>query len=664
MSRQYSHIILNILIRRFFCGFLLFGVFAHIQTAVAQNAAAIDSIQVKKGSYFLINDEIIKIDKDTTFVFVDSLKYTIGNSDDEEFFNNLKDAAAKRKWSQKLYDFLIIEPGSEVSSPQRNNLFIASRRINRHRGKEITNILFKQLDLFGPSLDDTSREATLIFERIGNKIHTTTREKVIRNNLFMDEGDVLNIERIQDAERILRELPFIKDARILPIDSLSSGDSVGLMVMTQDVFPYSLDGNFHGLKGGRLEVTYHNFLGLGHQVRNEVSYDKVLPKQRFGYGAMYRIPNIRRSFISAEANYFRHYNHRLTNVAVGRDFISPQIVYAGGIDLGQKFTRQRFLIQGTDEIDTLTATHNYQNLWFGRSFRINIGSEEFRDRSRLILSARMLREHYIDRPEVAENHNQEFQHAQLMMGSVTFSTRHYFRDRLVYSYGRTEDIPYGQKVTFSGGYERNEFSNRRLMSLDLSMARFFSGIGYVYAQLLMESYFRNGKSEQGIIRPTVSYISDLNKWGRFRTRNFVTLEFTRGINRFDNEFITINRDDGIRGFNSHFVMGNQRLNLQYELVAFSPADIVGFRIAPYFFYDAAWLAQRNDAIYKGDFYQGFGLGIRLRNDNLTFNTLEVRLGYYPNSPGDVSNLGFNISQQSRTRFKDFNVTAPDVTPFR
>src|SRR5690606_38328609 len=165
--------------------------------------------------------------------------------------------------------------------------------------------------------------------------------------------------------------------------------------------PYSIGGNFHGLKGGRFEVTYHNFLGLGHQVRNEISYDKGYPEQRFGYGAMYRIPNIRRSFISAEANYFRHYNLKLTNIAIGRDFISPQIRYAGGIDIGQQFSRHLiFQDELETQIDTLLSTHNYQNFWFGRAFQINFGDAELRDRSRLVLSARYQRRRYTDRPEV------------------------------------------------------------------------------------------------------------------------------------------------------------------------------------------------------------------------------------------------------------------------
>lgn len=644
--------------------FLLLSI---IRVSVAQEkkTAAVDSIRVKKGSYFLIDDQIISIKKDTVFVFVDSLNYSIGNTDDDTFYRKLESLASKKRWSKKVYDFLIIEQGEENKGPNRSQLFMASRRINRDQGKIIKGFTYRQLELFGPSIDDTTREARLVFEEIGNKLHTTTREKIIKNNLLLDEGDVLHPERVQDAERILRQLPFIRDARIAPIDSLTDGDSVSLQVLTQDVFAYSFGGNFHGLKGGTIEVAYNNFLGLGHQVKNVISYDRSYPEKKVGYGAMYRIPNIRRSFVSAEANYFRHFRSKLTNIALSRGFISPKIKYAGGIDIGQKFSRQWFVNQDSEslDMDTLLSTHNYQNFWLGRAFRINFGSEQLRDRSRLVVSARYHKKRYIKRPDVSEYINQEFQHSNLILGSFSFSTSHYFRDRLVYSFGRTEDIPYGQRITLSGGFERNEFSDRKLISLDVSIARFITGLGYIYGQVVMESYFRNGNNEQGMIRPTINYISDLNRWGRFRVRHFVDLEFTRGINRFNNEFLTINRDDGIRGFRSRLVQGNQRLKINYELVAFSPADFVGFRLAPYFFYDIAVLARNNDAVYKGKYYHGLGLGIRLRNDNLTFNAIEMRLGFYPYGPEDVNRIGFSFSEQATRRFNDFKVTAPEVTPF-
>jgi hypothetical protein len=640
---------------------------SNLSEVMAQDSLTyvMDSVSVKKGSYFILEDEIILVKKDTVFVFVDTMTYTLSNTDDEKFYRELEKMAAKREWSKKLYDFLIIEPGNESRSLKRSNLYIATRRINKYRNKVIRDINFRQLMLFGPTLDDTTRTPSLIFEKIGNKLHTTTKAKVIDDNLLLEKGDRLNLENIQDAERILRNLPFIKDVRILPVDSLSSGDSVTLQVLTQDVFAYSFGMDFYGINGGALEVSYNNFLGLGHQLKNRIRYNGNFPKGKFGYGVTYGIPNIRRTFINAEANLIRNYDFHLTNIAIQREFLSPQIKYAGGIDVGKRFNRQRFYVPGEEfEIDTMVSNLHYQNLWLGRSFNFNFGESEFRDRSRLILAGRYLRKTFSERPEVTEDINRDFQEGSLVLGSLSFSTRHYLRDRLVYSYGRTEDIPYGQKITLMGGYEKNEFTDRTFASLNLSMARFFPVFGYLYAEILLESFYRNGESEQGLVRPTINYISNLNRWRSFRVRNFLTIEFTRGINRFRNEFLIINNASGIRGFRSHMIFGNQRLNINYELVAFSPADIVGFRIAPYFFYDASILAQNNDSIFKGNYYQGFGLGVRLRNDNLTFNAIEMRLGYYPNGPADVGSSGFNISELSRKPFKDFDVTAPDITPFQ
>src|SRR5690606_26319261 len=266
---------------------------------------AYDSVKVKKGSYFILDEDIIKVEKDTVFVFVDSLTVKIGNTDDETFYRELGKKASKRKWSQQLYNFLIIEPGAEQRSPNRNDIFIATRKINRYRNKVIDELHYKQLMLFGPSVDDTTRTPRLVFEKIGNKLHTTTREKVIESNLLLQEGERLNPERIQDAERILRDLPFIKDVRILPIDSLSRGDSVTLQVLTQDVFAYSFGMDFYGANGGALDLTYNNFLGLGHQLTTQVSLNRKFQEQQFGYGLTYRVPNIQRSFIQSEANFIR-----------------------------------------------------------------------------------------------------------------------------------------------------------------------------------------------------------------------------------------------------------------------------------------------------------------------------------------------------------------------
>ena len=97
-----------------------------------------------------------------------------------------------------------------------------------------------------------------------------------------------------------------------------------------------------------------------------------------------------------------------------------------------------------------------------------------------------------------------------------------------------------------------------------------------------------------------------------------------------------------------------------ENILLEISDIANFT----FSYDASILARNNDSIFKGSYFQGFGLGVRLRNDNLTFNAIDVRLGFYPNGPEDVGSSGFNLSELSRKPFNDFDVTAPDITPFQ
>src|SRR5690554_5278853 len=109
-----------------------------------KSVVVVDSVKVKKGSYFLIDEQVVYIDKDTVFVFVDSLKYGIGDSDDDKFYRELKKVASKRRWSKQLYDFLIIEPGKAGGNPNRSKLFVASQRINRYRGRRISGFTYRQ----------------------------------------------------------------------------------------------------------------------------------------------------------------------------------------------------------------------------------------------------------------------------------------------------------------------------------------------------------------------------------------------------------------------------------------------------------------------------------------------------------------------------------------
>jgi hypothetical protein len=66
-----------------------------------KSVVVVDSVKVKKGSYFLIDEQVVLIDRDTVFIFVDSLKYGIGNTDDDKFYRELKKVASKRHFNHR-----------------------------------------------------------------------------------------------------------------------------------------------------------------------------------------------------------------------------------------------------------------------------------------------------------------------------------------------------------------------------------------------------------------------------------------------------------------------------------------------------------------------------------------------------------------------------------
>src|ERR1043165_5665808 len=80
-------------------------------------------------------------------------------------------------------------------------------------GKTIRRINIQRLG-FEKTFEDTVNNIRTIASKAANRLHVKTREWVIRNNLFIKEGDPLNAYELSDNERFLRTLSFVQDARI------------------------------------------------------------------------------------------------------------------------------------------------------------------------------------------------------------------------------------------------------------------------------------------------------------------------------------------------------------------------------------------------------------------------------------------------------------------
>ena len=200
-------------------------------------------------------------------------------------------------------------------------------------------------------------------------------------------------------------------------------------------------------------------------------------------------------------------------------------------------------------------------------------------------------------------------------------------------------------LRFTAGREFNEFKDRTYLGTDISAGKAFPDIGYFYASLALASFFNGNVREQGIFYSRLNYFTNLLPVGRFKSRNFVTIDYSRGIGRYSDEYLRFIENNGFTGFRNDSINGTQRFTVSLESVLFSPANYHGFRFAFFGFSDLGFLYSSNQILGNGFTLLSLGLGLRIRNDNLLFNTLQIRLAFFPNPPvySRINNL-YNIGR--------------------
>ena len=136
----------------------------------------------------------------------------------------------------------------------------------KYKDRVIRQIKVQILE-FGVSISDTSKRASDKLKRLADKLHSDTKENVIRNNLFFSEGEILSPYLLGDNEKHLRDLSFLQDAKIKIIPISESKDSVDILVLSKDVL--SIGGSFriHSSKSLSLDLSEDNFMGRGDEIQ-------------------------------------------------------------------------------------------------------------------------------------------------------------------------------------------------------------------------------------------------------------------------------------------------------------------------------------------------------------------------------------------------------------
>ena len=531
-------------------------------------------------------------------------------------------------------------------------------------GKIIRKIIVENIH-FNRTVKDTSRVIKNKLVDLGEALHTDSREDFIRNNLFIREGQPLNPFRVADNERYLRDLDFIKDSKIFVIQHNEQSDSVDLLVMTRDVF--SLGASFAPGSASKFnfKVQEANLAGTGVQL----SAKGLVQSGRspmLGYELLAKKRNLWGTFVDASlgvttinsAVSLGNENESAIFARLDRPLFMPFARWAGGFELSRNWSENTF-----NKNDSLFMDYAYtiQDLWagftFGETWRQRNGKE---NRHRRMLAGRILNQSFIRKPnlEAFSETERNLTDRVLALGQVTFFKQNFYKTKYVVGFGRTEDIPYGYLATLTTGWERQNGSSRPYWGAELQKSFFSRGGNFLTIDAQAGSFLQDGQPEDVLIQFTGSYFSKIFTAGRFKVRHFAEAGYSQYIERTNKLPLDINNLNGIPRFRPDSLYGDGRWRLQLQAMVFTPWKLLGFNFAIVPQFDFATLTRANPELLSNKLFQSYSLGIRTRNENLIFNTIEVRVHHFTRTIEDIGSSLISFSTNLRIKYPTSIVKAP------
>lgn len=604
------------------------------------------------------NDTVVIQKKDTLIYLIPirQLHYlpkSNGNNPIASFMESRDETNILNKWLKNL---ILLRDKNEQSEHYDANQLEA---LNLLREKRIGLVSINRLPPFGPSIRDTLSKPVTWIGRTGNRLRVPTGRNIINNNLTFKTGDQFDTGTILESERILRNLEWINDARIVVSPSKENPAVVDVEIIVQDSYPHAISLDL-GSETPEISLYTRNFMGQG------IHFNQTLAPNpnngRMGFEENIRLNNLKGSRIDFELNYIDNNNRHLVESQLERSFYISDHQYGGGLYYNRSY--QNAPSQSLNQFNWPTEMNYYfSSAWVGR--KITPNTTLFLKNAHLYATLQHIGSRFYNLPDTLSEHPL-LQLNHYVFGALSFGKRQYFKNNLVYSFGKTEDIPYGFLATLTTGINHNHYATRPYLGVIFSMGHaVIPDRGYLYTSTGWENYFNGGRMEQATLMGKIKYITPLIKMGGSLLRTFIEVNYTKGVNRYPGESIfIIEKQNGVALFNNKAIKGTEKLVIDIENVTFTPVEFWGFRTAFFTFGDLAWINNHSNSLFsKNNAYACLGGGIKIRNERLVFRTLELRLGYIFGKPYD-SPFEFKLSNETQKKFDDFIPAAPKFNLFK
>jgi hypothetical protein len=539
--------------------------------------------------------------------------------------------------------------------------------LTSYAGKRINSITIEQHN-FLSSIDSKESNLKDIFSKIGDKLQSNSKKRAIRENIFFKEWDVFDPSIIAYNEKWLRDLSYIQDAKILAMITPYDTNQVDVIVVTKDLFSYGGELLINNKDAYAAKLNNINFLGTGNSIQvNQNFENQRSPKSGWGYDV--GLSNFLGTFISINAGVNQFGNNISNNVlsarknyiSVQRPILHPNSKWLGGMEYLE--TENENVFPGKwDTIFDQQLNYNlkHKDIWIG--YQLTKQSKRIKlNEYKQFIQYRYLENDFKARPiDYLLQLDRNYQNLKANFLSFTLVRQSVYRTRYLYGLGRYEDLPIGQSLTWTTGYSQIEKDRSAYLGFKFEQYKLSKKENYNHVIANIATSYIN-KSLQDI-----RFLSSLEQFSKLkylnnglRYRQILNLSFTQTLKNKYNEALRINSIFGIPQLNREQIKGGTRLSANWETVLYNNRAIWGFKSAPFVFGNLTYIRAVGNPILKGDIYTAIGSGMRIRNENLIFGTIELKGFYFPRTNQQVSPWNFSLITNLRYKYNSNIVDKPN-----
>jgi len=559
--------------------------------------------------------------------------------------------------------------GKSIPMTDSSRIYIFNNiaSLTSYAGKRINSITIEQQN-FLSSIDSKESNLKDIFSKIGDKLQSNSKKRAIRENIFFKEWDVFDPSIIAYNEKWLRDLSYIQDAKILAMITPYDTNQVDVIVVTKDLFSYGGELLINNKDAYAAKLNNINFLGTGNSIQiNQNFENQRSPKSGWGYDV--GLSNFLGTFISINAGVNQFGNNISNNVlsarknyiSVQRPILHPNSKWLGGMEYLE--TENENVFPGKwDTIFNQQLNYNlkHKDIWIG--YQLTKQSKRIKlNEYKQFIQYRYLENDFKARPiDYLLQLDRNYQNLKANFLSFTLVRQSVYRTRYLYGLGRYEDLPIGQSLTWTTGYSQIEKDRSAYLGFKFEQYKLSKKENYNHVIANIATSYIN-KSLQDI-----RFLSSLEQFSKLkylnnglRYRQILNLSFTQTLKNKYNEALRINSIFGIPQLNREQIKGGTRLSANWETVLYNNRAIWGFKSAPFVFGNLTYIRAVGNPILKGDIYTAIGSGMRIRNENLIFGTIELKGFYFPRTNQQVSPWNFSLITNLRYKYNSNIVDKPN-----